>query len=137
MSLDLQPDADLNGAAGPVDAAALAAKRDRTWLVPAMGNAWFPVKIVNDVALPGASGSGASGSDLKIRNRLGAVGRLSGVESLRPQDPDWSDDLWFSNEYRYVPVTDRSSEIEGCATVFRAFAIRLRGWRENAKTQRR
>ena len=82
---------------------------------------------------------GASGS-LKIRNRLGEIERLSGVESLRPQDPSWQNYLWFSNGYRYAPGTDRSCGIEGCATgsrCLRAFAFRLRGWRENAETQRR
>ena len=77
---------------------------------------------------------------LKIRNRLGEIGRLSGVESLRPQASGWQNDRWFSNGYGYGPGTDRSSEIEGCATgslCLRAFAIRPRGWRENAETQRR
>jgi len=55
---------------------------------------------------------GASGS-LKIRNRLGEIARLSGVESLRPQDPSWQNYLWFSNGYRYAPGTDRDGEVNG------------------------
>ena len=53
LSLDLQPDVDLDGAAGPGDDAALAADWDRTWLIPAGTNA-FPLKVFNDAALPGA-----------------------------------------------------------------------------------
>ena len=53
LSLDLQPDVDLDGAAGPGDDAALAADWERTWLIPAGTNA-FPLKVFNDAALPGA-----------------------------------------------------------------------------------
>ena len=53
LSLDLQPDLDLDGSVGSADAAALAADWDRTWLIPAGTNA-FPLKVFNDVALPGA-----------------------------------------------------------------------------------
>ncbi|MFA7054357.1 MAG: hypothetical protein WC328_15195, partial [Kiritimatiellia bacterium] len=52
MSLDLQPDLDLDGSVGSADAAALAADWDRKWLIPAGTNA-FPLKVFNDVALPG------------------------------------------------------------------------------------
>ncbi|MDX9794925.1 MAG: hypothetical protein RBU24_15570, partial [Kiritimatiellia bacterium] len=52
LSLDLQPDVDLSGSVDAGDAAALAADWDRTWLIPAGTNA-FPLKVFNDVALPG------------------------------------------------------------------------------------
>jgi hypothetical protein len=53
MSLDLQPDVTLDGGVGEADAPALAADWDRKWPVPAATNAWFPVKVFKDVALPG------------------------------------------------------------------------------------
>ncbi len=52
LSLDLQPDVDLSGSVDAGDAAALAAEWDRKWLIPAGTNA-FPLKVFNDVALPG------------------------------------------------------------------------------------
>ncbi|MDD4442095.1 MAG: hypothetical protein PHX41_09385 [Kiritimatiellae bacterium] len=53
LSLDLQPDVDLSGSVDAGDAVALAADWDRTWLIPAGTNA-FPLKVFNDVAMPGA-----------------------------------------------------------------------------------
>jgi hypothetical protein len=62
MSLDLQPDWDNDGAVGEADAPALAADWDRKWLVPAGTNAWFPVKVLKDVALSGVYTLSLSGS---------------------------------------------------------------------------
>ena len=49
---------------------------------------------------------------LHIYNR-DSCGRLSGVESLRPQDPSWQNYLWFSNGYLYEPGSDLVREVNG------------------------
>ena len=72
MSLDLQPDVSLDGAIGEADADALAAGWDRAWTLPASTNVWFPVKVFNDVALPGVYTLAVSGCS-NVLARYGSV----------------------------------------------------------------
>jgi len=53
MGLDLQPDITCDGQISAADSGALALDWNRAWLIPASTNAWFPVKIFKDVAMPG------------------------------------------------------------------------------------
>jgi hypothetical protein len=62
MSIDLQPDMNLDGSFGDADAPGLAGDWDRKWLIPAGTNTWHALKIFNDVALPGVYTLAVSGS---------------------------------------------------------------------------
>ena len=62
MSLDLQTDVNLDGSVGgDADAPALAADWDREGLIPS-SDTWRPVKVFNDVALPGVYTLAVDGS---------------------------------------------------------------------------
>jgi len=83
MSLDLQPDADLDGQSGEGDAPALAADWDREWLIPSNTNVWYPVKVFNDVALPGVYSVAVTGSS-NVTARYGGVLTRGGETNAVP-----------------------------------------------------
>ena len=62
MSLDLQTDHNADGQISAADAPSLALDWNREWRIPANTNAWFPVKVFKDVALPGVYKVSVTGS---------------------------------------------------------------------------
>ncbi|MBP5226404.1 MAG: hypothetical protein J6336_03380 [Kiritimatiellae bacterium] len=83
MSLDLQPDTDLDGTAGGAgDAPALAPDWDRRWLIPVSPSTCFPVRVFNDTALPGTytlSLDGSTNVFARYGNILLRGGQAAGV----------------------------------------------------------
>jgi hypothetical protein len=83
MSLARAFGLDLDGSAGGSgDEPALAADWDRKWLIPSGTNAWFPVKVFNDVALSGEYTLALSGSSNVVAHRNGTVVRGGGTAAV-------------------------------------------------------
>jgi len=79
MSLELQTDHNADGQISAADAPSLALDGNRGWLIPASTNAWFPVKISKDVALPGVYKVSVTGST-NVTVRYGST-RVCGGQS--------------------------------------------------------